>query len=167
MNSACVSKTGTNNKSLHRFFAAVLLATPSALVIPAAAAEFQGSLCFVTASPACVAEGWSAGGCFAIRHSVPVMNGRQSTELSMFDRTFSVGITVSGNFPLGATYRNVTAHKVAGGGYSYGMQMRILSRTPAAPTNASQSFVMTGGFSRWDEITGCTMGWRAAGTLQP
>lgn len=129
--------------------------------------EWSGSLCFTSATPQCTAQGWDASGCFAIRYAPRnVASNGADTELSLFSSSFAVGFKIPTGNPVASTPYTVKIAKVARGGYVYTGGFRLASQTPAAPTAASTTISMTGFFTNWDEIVGCTYGFRAAATLK-
>ena len=129
--------------------------------------EFEGALCFTSASAACHAEGWSTG-CFGARYAPRDLgdNG-PDTELSLFARTFAVGFMLPSGNPVSPTLYNVTMSKVARGGYTHPVKFRLKAQTPSAPTPSTQNITFRGVFANWDEIAGCTMEFNSALTKKP
>lgn len=147
-----------------------LLATAFFVVstsLASAETEWSGSLCFISATSQCTAQGWEANGCYSIRYAPRnVASNGVDTELSLFNPSFAVGFKIPSGNPVASTPYTVQIAKVARGGYVYTGGFRLASQTPAAPTAASTTISMTGFFTNWDGIAGCTYGFRAAATLK-
>ena len=149
---------------LRTAMAASLMATGA----NAANVEFRGGLCLTAANAACNAAGWDSGECFQMRFAPPNIadNGPQ-TKLSIFGGTFSLGFELQSGSLIGTTFKQVDVTKVARGGGTFQSQMRFTSQSPAAPTATTNFINMIGNIGNWDDVTGCTVGFRAAVTRRP
>ena len=144
------------------------MALASMTVVASAETEFNGALCFTSANAACVAQGWNAGGCFSTRYAPRnVGTNGPDTELSLFSDDFAVGFKLGSGNPVAATPFTVSMAKVARGGSTHPVGFRLTSQTPSAPNTATPTISMNGVFTNWDQITGCTMGFRSAATRHP
>ena len=128
--------------------------------------EWNGSLCFNSATPQCTAAGWNPNGCFNIRYAPRNVGANgPDTELSLFNPGFAAGFRLASGNPVSSTPYTVTIAKVARGGYTYPVGFRFATQIPAVPTLTTATISMTGFFTDWDQIAGCTYGFRAAATL--
>jgi hypothetical protein len=145
-------------------FAIAVLAIFGMFSSAEARTEYEGAVCITSVTTACVDEGWVVGPCLASRYSPRgvVGNGTQ-TRLSVFARTFAVGFGVDAN-PVSSRAIKVNAAKVASGGYMFEMGFRLTSQSPLSPNSSTNEITLSGVFTAWDEIPGCTIGFRGAYT---
>lgn len=129
--------------------------------------EFEGALCITAVTSACQPD-WGPGGCFTVRYAPRAIgtNGAD-TELSLFDRSFAVGLKLASGNPVAATPYSVRFAKVARGGYTYTGGFRFTGQSPATPLATSPTVSFTGAFSNWDEIAGCTVSFRGSTARRP
>ena len=147
---------------------ASFLALSGMVSLAQAETEFNGSLCFTSVNTACQSQGWNAGGCFGVRFAPRnVGTNGADTEISLFARDFAVGFRLASGDPVAAVPFTVTAAKVARGGLTYSLGFRLTSLTPTVPTTSTGSLSFVGVFTNWDQITGCTVNFRGAGTRAP
>lgn len=129
--------------------------------------EFEGSLCINAVTAGCQPD-WGPGACFTARYAPRnVGTNGADTELSIFDRTFAMGLRLSSGNPVAPDFYLVSFSKVARGGSVYRAGFKFISQSPAAPTTSTNSIILSGAFSSWDNITNCTVGFRAALTRKP
>ena len=144
----------------------IAVAMLAGLALPVRAeTEFEGSLCISATNTACQAAGWNAGYCLGVRYAPRnVGTNGADTQLSLFGQNFAVGFALASGNPVSSAFLNVTAAKVAGGGYTYPLKFRLTSHSPAAPATTTPNIVFNGVFANWDEIPGCNVTFRAATT---
>ncbi len=147
--------------------------TMAALAVSAGGAiaqtvEFRGAACITSVNAACTPFGWTVGDCLLMRFSPRSLgtNG-PATELSLFGQSFSDNYSLATGNPVGTVFQPVIGIHVGRTGYSFSSNMRFTSQSPAPLLASSKSVTLAGNLTNFDDSTGCTVGFRATGTLRP
>ena len=137
------------------------LFTSSCFAAPAA--QYTGGLCFTSTSDQCQ-EFWTTDTCFSVRYAPRnVGSNGPATRLSMFSGTFAIGFALPTGNPIGDV-KEVSASKIAIGGYSFPMGFRFISQSPTSPISSTANITFVGTFTNFDEIENCTVNFRGAVT---
>jgi len=142
------------------YIAALALAgllTGGAATDAAAANQFRGNACIITASPACAALGWSVGNCAAARFYPPNWNGNANrTGLSLYWGYYAQNFTYPSGSMVGAVMRPLQASGIGNGMFTYSATGRIAGQVPAAPVAGApvlSSTIYINGFEESCNVT--------------
>jgi hypothetical protein len=103
-----------------------------------------------------------------MRYSPPGLgtNG-PATEVSLFGQSFADNYSLATGTLIGTTFKPVVGIHAGRTGYSFSSTMRIASQSPSPLAATSKSVSFLGGITNFDDSTGCTVGFRASGSLRP
>lgn len=135
----------------------------------AAANQFRGNACIITATAACAPSGFEVGNCAAARFTPPNWNGNPDrTGISFYWGYYAQNYSNTSGSLVGTVFRPVQGGGIGSGIFTYsGATARIGGQVPAVPAAGAAFLSSTIFINRFDNVVGCNVALRFQGQRYP